>query len=74
MGFVPQWWRSAVGDEVAAGVRPLGLDDRGRLRVACSSVAWRRQVEILERVLTARVNRQADRAVAGIVAEGPLSP
>ncbi|MDH6130067.1 DUF721 domain-containing protein [Kitasatospora sp. GP82] len=51
------WWLPAVGEDIARNVSPLGLDGQGRLHVACHSGAWRRQVRLLERPLTARVNR-----------------
>ncbi|GAA2155519.1 hypothetical protein GCM10009760_55540 [Kitasatospora kazusensis] len=68
-------WRSAVGPDVAAAVVPLGIDDQGRLRVACHSQAWRRQVQALESVLVVRLNRElAGLAVTGIVAQERTGP
>jgi hypothetical protein len=59
-----------LGEDVAAAVVPLGVDGQGRLRVACHSRAWQRQVEALQAVLAARLNRElAGLAVTGIVVE-----
>ncbi|MEV7471649.1 DUF721 domain-containing protein [Streptomyces kronopolitis] len=51
------WWMPAVGEEVAARVRPLGFDPQHRLHVECDSRAWTTQMRVLADTLANRVNQ-----------------
>ncbi|MFK8851340.1 DciA family protein [Streptomyces sp. Ac-502] len=54
---VDAWWVPAVGEEVAARVRPLGFDAELRLHVECDSRAWTIQVRLLAHHLAKRLDR-----------------
>lgn len=53
---VDAWWVPAVGEEVAARVRPLGFDAQHRLHVECDSRAWATQVRLLADRLAKRLD------------------
>lgn len=53
---VDAWWVPAVGEEVAARVRPLGFDSEFRLHVECDGRAWTTQVRLLADRLAKRID------------------
>lgn len=65
------WWRPAVGEGVARHVEPVGIDDRARLHVRCSSPAWRIQTRLIGASLTTHVNEllTPTAKIAGIVVQ-----
>ncbi len=65
---VDAWWVPAVGEEVAARVRPLGFDAELRLHVECDSWAWTTQVRLLARLLAKRLDRcLPEHQVTGVI-------
>ncbi|WP_443048294.1 DciA family protein [Streptomyces sp. H39-C1] len=49
------WWLPAVGEDIAARVTPLGVDEHRRLHLACNIVAWRTQLRLLHEPLLIRI-------------------
>lgn len=75
-GDLDAWWTPAVGDDVARHVEPIGIDDRRRLHVRCSSAAWGTQTRLIAAGLIARVNELLadDAQMPGIIVQTLSGP